>query len=218
MGVTCSPHLPEHERGQQRPDRHAEEQRADPATDRHEQDEEPSHSNARDVRRPGHPPGEQALPHQEEHGTAEHHRQADPVERVMWFGDQQVGADRGRDDPGDDRQVEVGVGVAGEATGVVTGAQRDARLLAGRAEVQPPQRRGLDEGDAEAEHDRRSESRGGGGGPGYHDRLAEGDDDEQLAALGEVASVDVVVGRGCAATARQPVAGRGRGELEREGR
>ena len=120
--------------------------------------------------------------------------------------------------PGDDRQVEVGVGVAREATGVVAGAHRDACLLGGRAEVQPPQRRGLDERDDEAEHDRRRQSRGGGGRSGDHDRFAEGDDDEQLAALGEVASLDVVVGRGRAATTRQPVAGRGRGELEREGR
>ena len=127
-------------------------------------------------------------------------------------------ADRGRDDARDDRQVEVGVGVAREATGVVAGAHRDARVLGRRAEVQPPQRRGLDERDDEAEHDRRRQPRGGRGRSRDHDRFAEGDDDEQLAALGEVPALDVVVGRGRAAATRQPVARRGRGELERERR
>ena len=136
----------------------------------------------------------------------------------MRLGDQQVDADRGRDDPRDDRQVPVGVGVTREATGVVAGAHRDARVLGGRAEVHPPQRRGLDERDHEAQQHRRRQAGRRSGRARHHDRLAERDDDEQLAALGEVAALDVVVGRRRPAAARQPVARGRRGELERERR
>jgi hypothetical protein len=78
---------------------------------------------------------------------------------MVWRGDEQIGGDRGRDDARDDWQVEVGVGVAREATGVVAAADRDACVLGRRTEVQPPQRRGLHEGDDETQHDGRCQPR-----------------------------------------------------------
>jgi hypothetical protein len=112
--------------------------------------------------------------------------------------------------------VGVGVGVARDATGVVTAADRDARILGRRTEVQPPQRGDLEERDNKTEDDRRGESRRRRGRSRHDDRFAQRDEDEDLAALGEVRALDVVVRRRGAATTRQPVAGHGRGELERE--
>ena len=121
-------------RGQERGDDRAQQQRSDVAAERYQEDEQRRGRYTSGLRHACHPPAKQTLAEQVERGSAEDHRRADAFGRLVWPGDEQIIADRGRS--GDD------------------------------------------------------------------DRLAEGDDDEQLAALGEVASLDVLVGRGRAAATR----------------
>ena len=135
----------------------------------------------------------------------------------MRRGDQQIAGDRGRDDARDDRQVGVGVGVAREATGVVAGAERDrARARSSRrstATTAPRSRRTR----------RRGRARPSRSSPAA-DAVAPVTTIDSPSAMmmktwqrsAKCAALDVVVGRDGAAATRQPVAGRGRGELERE--
>ena len=212
------PQLPERERAQQRGHRRAQRQRADLRAERGEQHEDRGDREALGVGRAGHPQAEQALAHQVEHRPAEHHRQPDAVQRAPRLGDEQVVADRDGDDARHDRGVQIGVGVACQPARVLAGAHHQARALGDRAEVQPPQCGGLEERDAEAEDDRGGQAGVRGRRAGDDDRLAERDDDEALAAVGEVAALDVVVGGHGAAAARQPVAGHRGAEVEHDGR
>ena len=75
--------LPDRKRGKQRGDDEAEQEDADLAPERHEQDEQRRDRHALGVRRAGHPPAEQALSEQVERGPAEDHRHADPVGRLV---------------------------------------------------------------------------------------------------------------------------------------
>src|SRR5918995_5301162 len=75
----------------------------------------------------------------------------------------------------------------------------------GLTEIQPPQRRRADEGDAERDDHR-------GVQPGcrrchtrHHDALTERNDDEELKAFGEMTTVDLPFAHGCPAHARKPV-------------
>ncbi len=81
-----------------------------------------------------------------------------------------------------------------------------AGALGADVEIDPPHRDAADEGGQEREQGRQAPAQPGEGGAGDQDRLAQGDDHEQAAALGHVAALDVPIGGGRAAEAGRPEA------------
>ena len=121
--------------------------------------------------------------------AAEQGEGGDVVEVLVVVGDRRLQAEGDEDDPGDHQQVDVGVGVAGELVlrpPDLGFAEPPGRDQGDDVEVGPPERRG--EEDAEHGGGADPEVEGAGGAdPDRDDRLAEGDDDDQAVALGEVA-------------------------------
>ena len=106
--------------------------------------------------------------------------------------DHQLVADGGDDHAGHHHDVQVGVGVARERRALAP-RQRQPPLGDPRdvVEVEPPHRGAAEERDRERGEPGGVQVELGRRRAGDHDRLAEGDDDEELEALGEVRHLDV---------------------------
>ena len=110
------------------------------------------------------------------------------VERVVHLAQRLLQAERDEHDAGDHREVQVGVGIAGQFVSLAPlgragqASRRDQRY---DVEVDPPQ--GGRQGDSQhrGRNDARGQVRRGASSDG-DDRLAQGDDDDQPVALGEM--------------------------------
>jgi len=115
------------------------------------------------------------LTEQEQCGPAEDDRQADTVEGLVEVGDEQVVSCRRGDDAGDDQKVDVGVCVARDPAGILAAGDGRVCVLRRAAEIEPPQRNGVQERKHEADHDGKRQAVVGGGCSRHDDRLAERD-------------------------------------------
>ena len=109
--------------------------------------------------------------------------------------DHELVADGGDDDPGDHRDMEVGVGVAGQSPAVVGRVEPDLGNTGDVVEVQPPERGRREERDGNGRPPRERRCRDLTPSARDDDRLAERDDHEELEALGEMGALDLPIGR-----------------------
>jgi hypothetical protein len=121
-------------------------------------------------------------------GAAEQCRSRDRPELVADVGQRGLQPEGHEHDAGDHRVVQVGPRVSGQRV-LVTTRWRRGQSLGGddghRVEVGPPHRREDGHSDDGGDHHAGGDA-AFGPDPDRHDRLAEGDDDEQAVALGEV--------------------------------
>ncbi len=112
--------------------------------------------------------------------------------RVERMGHDLFGGDRVGDSPDHEREVKERVEVAshGASALVRRRSYRVFRGLGGPVEIGPPQRRRAGKRNDQAEHGFRFQAGLDRTQPGGHHRLAEGDDDEEGVALGEVSGAD----------------------------
>ncbi len=135
------------------------------------------------------------------------------VERVR---DHDLVADRGDDDPGDDDDVEIRVPVPRQPRALLREREPPLCDRGNEVEVEPPEGRGREERETERSETRGVERQLRGRRARNDDRLAEGDDDEQLEALGEVRGLDVPGGRVEPRSTRHPVESEGRQVVDRD--
>ena len=135
----------------------------------------------------GHQAGE------EERGAAERDERSRVVQVVRRMRDHELVADRDEHDPGDDREVQVGVDVAADLAPLLGRGRADPleHRAGDLAEVQPPERRRGEEGEQERGDDVDAQPRVRGGGARQHDALTKRDDHEQLEALAETGFLDL---------------------------
>ena len=120
--------------------------------------------------------------------AADQRERGNDLQRVVDVLDRLLQPERDEHDPGDHRQVQVRVGVAGDL--VLLAPVGDARQPPRRdqrddVEVRPPHRRGERDAEDRGGHDPSGDIAGDAGAD-RHDRLAQRDDDDQAVPLGEV--------------------------------
>src|SRR5918998_110838 len=137
-----------------------------------------------------HRPLEERVSGQKQRRSSEGQRDGGGRAEIVGVGDDQLVASGDRNDARDHRQVEVGVRGASYPTWVLRGGEDLTSGLRGAGEVEPPQRHAAEEG----HHERRYRGHGrldlAEGRAGYQDRLAQSDDHEQLAPLGEMPALN----------------------------
>ena len=139
-----------------------------------------------------HPQPEEHVPEEIDRRAGDDDRDLLRGQHIEWMCDHELISDGGQNHARHEDDVQVGVAVAGQSR-AVGGGLLEPLLCHGCdvVEVQPPHRRGREEGDAECGDPCSVDVEAGGRGAGDHDRLAERDDDEQLEAVGEMARLDV---------------------------
>lgn len=111
------------------------------------------------------------------------------LRRGLWIGEKPFTGGRGDDDPGDHDRVDEVVGRTAEPTGIVCVGDHLCTRISAAVEVDPPQRgRAREGGDEGADLRAGNAVQVGQGAADDDNRLAKRDQDERLAALGEVAT------------------------------
>ena len=121
----------------------------------------------------------------------------------VWMRDHELVAYRDKDDPGDDREVQIGVDVAAiwprSSAVAMRSAPGPCRRPGRSTATTAPSTRGRRAG---ARRRRHAQPRVRGGGARQHDALPERDDHEELEALAEMGSLDLPLAHGRTSSAR----------------
>ncbi len=160
-------------------------------------------------------PFEQARPDEIARGPGEDHDDG-LIGSVVGMPEHELVRNGADDDPGDNEHVHVGICAPPLPAWIARFADAPGRSLCARIEVDPPHQDAADHsghqrspGGAVPFHLRERRAR-------HQQRFAERDDHEQRATFGEVATLDVPVGRLRAPEAGYPVVGRRRDEIDHQ--
>ncbi len=135
-------------------------------------------------------PFEQDGPDQKQQRPADQAEHGLKVAVARGMRQHQFVADRGDDDAGHDRHVEIRVGQPGDPAGILGGGNPLGAGLGALVEIDPPHRDAADKGRDERADGLECPGQVGECGAGDHDGFTERDEDESGATLGQVTTLD----------------------------
>lgn len=153
-----------------------------------------------------HGPLEQRIANQEQRRSTDNRERRAEVRAAAGMREHDLVSYGGDDDPGDHGEMEVGVGEAGEATRLFGVGDALRGSFSRDVEVDPPHGHRGAEGGNHRRDDRDGPGEAGEGRAGDEKRFAEGDDDEEPAAFGEMGAFDRPIGDRRASELREPEA------------